>query len=135
LRSGLDVALRELADRASVSVTLDVPAGRWPALVESTAYFVAAEALANVERHASATHVSLRVGEISGSLRLEIVDDGVGGAAPSSGSGLDGLVHRVEASGGRLRIDSPSGSGTRLTVELPLDRATEPRDAIASTRP
>ena len=135
LQSGLDDALRVLADRASVPVTLSVPSGmRWPPLVESTLYFVAAEALTNVERHANATQAWLRVDEIGGTIRLEVVDDGVGSAAPSSGSGLAGLVQRVEATGGRLQIESPSGGGTRLIVELPLDRASEPRAAAAATQ-
>lgn len=127
LNDGLAEALRRIGENSSVPVVLDVPPGRWSTLVESTAYFVAAEALANVGRHAGASRVSVRVEEIRDVLLLEIEDDGVGGAIPSPGSGLEGLIQRVEATGGWLRIADRQGGGTRLTAELPIDRAASPQ--------
>jgi signal transduction histidine kinase len=134
LEPGLAEALRRVGERSPVPVTVDVPAGRWPAVVESTVYFVAAEALTNVAKHAAASRVRLRVEEVDGALRLEIEDDGVGGAARSAGSGLDGLVQRVEATGGWLRIEERDGGGTRLTAELPIDRVAS-LDALPASIP
>ena len=131
LEAGLAAALHGLAERLPVPVTVEVPPGRWPPIVESTAYFVASEALANVAKHARATHAWLRVDEVRGQLRLDVADDGIGGAVPSSGSGLEGLTQRVEATGGRLRIGDRDGGGTRLTAELPIDRAAGPDGGLA----
>jgi signal transduction histidine kinase len=118
--AGLKPALEALAERSSVPVQLraDVD-GRLSPLVEATAYFVAAEALTNVAKYASASSVELSAVQKDGWLQLMIRDDGVGGADPSEGSGLRGLVDRVAAVGGRLSIDSLSGRGTRLVAEIP----------------
>ena len=119
---GLGPALRTLARRSSVPVELQVGTkGRLPERIEVAAYYVVAEALANVAKHAGASVVQVDVDADDGLLRLAIRDDGVGGADPASGSGLVGLKDRVEATGGTLRVESSRGQGTRLLVELPAD--------------
>jgi signal transduction histidine kinase len=123
---GLGPALRTLARRSSVPVELQVGMeGRLPERVEAAAYFVVAEALANVAKHARASAVRVEVGADDGLVRLDIRDDGVGGADPARGSGLVGLKDRVEATGGTLRVESPPGQGTSLVVRLPI-RAGQP---------
>ena len=118
---GLGPALEELASRATVPTdVLGVPEERLPARVEATAYFVVAEALANVAKYAEATHAGVRVDHQDDRLVLEIRDDGVGGADPTAGSGLRGLADRVGALDGRLEVDSAPGWGTRIRAELPL---------------
>ena len=116
---GLEAALPELASRSSVPVELRVDAGRAPAAVEAAAYFVCAEALTNVAKYAGATRVTIDARREPGRLVVAIADDGAGGADPARGSGLRGLADRVEALGGRLRVESPPGAGTRLEAELP----------------
>ena len=119
---GLAVALRELAERSPLPVEIAAPSERFPAPVEAAAYFVCSEALANVAKYGNASRVRVRVAREDGQLTVEVVDDGVGGADPSAGSGLRGLEDRVEALGGRLSVESPQGSGTRLLAELPIER-------------
>jgi signal transduction histidine kinase len=117
---GLAPALRSLAARAPVPVELvGEPGGRVPAAVETAAYFVVSEALANVAKYAEAEQATIRLERANGRLLVEVSDDGVGGAAPSTGSGLHGLADRVAALDGTLTIVSPRGGGTRVTVELP----------------
>jgi signal transduction histidine kinase len=116
--AGLGEALTSLARRAPIPVELRVCPDPLPSAVEATAYFVTAEALANVAKHASATKVSVLVRHVDGRVSVEVEDDGIGGADPA-GSGLSGLRDRVEALDGRLRIDSPCGYGTRLEVAIP----------------
>jgi len=87
--------------------------------MEASAYFVVAEALTNVVKHARATRATVRVAADDGVLTLEVRDDGVGGANPE-GHGLMGIADRVDALGGRLRIESADGDGTVLTARLPL---------------
>jgi signal transduction histidine kinase len=89
--------------------------------VEVAAYFVASEALANAAKHAHATVIHVHLEARDGIARLEIRDDGVGGAKPGGGSGLIGLSDRVEAIGGTVELTSPAGSGTSLLVELPIE--------------
>ena len=129
---GLAAALPGLAGLCPVPVSLDVPRGRFPAGVEAAAYFVCAEVLANIARHAGATAAALRAWEQDGRLYVEIADDGAGGAVIGDGirvggsvggSGLRGLADRMAALGGTLAVDSPPGSGTRVTAELPLPGA------------
>jgi signal transduction histidine kinase len=121
---GLAAALEALAARAPVPVDVSgVPSTSVGVEVEAAAYFVTAEALTNVTKHARAQHASVRLSLERGCLRVEIRDDGVGGADASTGSGLRGLRDRVDALDGRLEVVSPPGEGTRLMVELPLDRA------------
>ena len=93
---------------------------RLPEQIELAAYFVASEALANVAKYANATWVSVRVWRGDGHVSIEIVDDGVGGADETRGSGLRGLVDRVEALDGSLQLTSPPGHGTTVTAQLPL---------------
>jgi signal transduction histidine kinase len=116
---GLGPALASLADRSPVPVELDFALrGRLDATVESTAYFVTSEALANVAKHAAATTAWVTVNAGTGRLWVEITDDGAGGADPN-GVGLQGLADRVAALGGRLDIDSTPGSGTRVRAVVP----------------
>jgi signal transduction histidine kinase len=117
---GLGPALQELAYVAPVSVEFAVALKeRLPEAVEAAGYYVVAEALANVAKYASATAVSVRVGRLNGRLRVEVTDDGVGGADPARGSGLRGLADRVEALGGAFAFESQPGEGTRLQAEIP----------------
>ncbi len=116
---GLDAALSALAARSPVPVALsvDVPA-RPPASVEANAYFIVAEALTNVAKHAGARTASVDVRSTDGVLRIQVADDGHGGADPA-GSGLAGLADRAAAVDGTFSVVSPSGGGTIVTVELP----------------
>jgi PAS domain S-box-containing protein len=117
---GLVPALEALALRAPLSVqlelSLDTPLTEQ---LEAAAYYVIAEALANVQKHAGARHAIVRATVEPNELLLEVVDDGVGGA-DEGGFGLRGLADRVEALGGRLTLDSPPRSGTRLRAHIPL---------------
>jgi signal transduction histidine kinase len=97
-----------------------VPAERLRPEVESAAYFVTAEALTNVAKYACATEAEVRVSLEHECLRVLVRDNGVGGADPSTGSGLRGLHDRVDALDGHLEVDSPPGGGTTVTVEIPL---------------
>jgi len=116
---GLAAAIAALADRTplQVNVAVDVPR-RPPRAVETAAYFVVAEALANTGKHAQATKVDIAAREEDGDLVVEIVDDGVGGAN-DAGNGLRGLVRRVEALDGRLEVVSPAGEGTTIRAVIP----------------
>jgi signal transduction histidine kinase len=117
---GLAVAVESLAAHAPlpVALTLDV-SGRLPERVEVAAYYVVSESLANVAKHARATRATVSLERQSGRLVVEVVDDGVGGADTERGSGLRGLADRVEALGGRLRVWTPLGGGTRVQAEIP----------------
>jgi signal transduction histidine kinase len=117
---GLREALAELAAQAAVPVRVDAPTGRFPTPQEAAAYFVCSEALANVGKYADASGVSIEVVRSGPSLVVRVTDDGKGGADPADGSGLRGLMDRVEALGGRLSISSPAGAGTLVVAELPL---------------
>ena len=118
---GLGPALKALARRSAIPVDLDIPRqARLPERVEVAAYFVISEALANTAKHAHAATARVRV-ELSDSvLKVQIRDDGVGGADPSRGTGLTGLTDRVEALGGRLDVSSHPGEGTQIKADLPI---------------
>jgi signal transduction histidine kinase len=117
---GLGAALRSLAERSTVPVTiLAVPEQRLDEPVEVAAYFVVSESLANVAKYAQASAVRVSVTRRDGEAVVDIEDDGVGGADPTRGSGLRGLVDRVQALDGRVRIESPAGHGTRVHAEIP----------------
>jgi signal transduction histidine kinase len=117
---GLAVALKTLAARAQVPVRLTVDLdGRLPERQEVAAYYVVAESLTNVAKYACASSAAVEVRQVGGRLVVEVVDDGVGGADTRGGSGLRGLADRVEALGGRLRVWSPAGGGTRVEAEIP----------------
>jgi signal transduction histidine kinase len=118
---GLHAALEALAARAPVPVQVSgVPSEPLPPPVEAAAYFVTAEALTNVAKYAQANECDVNLAVEDGRLRVEIRDDGVGGADPTRGSGLLGLRDRVEALDGSLEVDSPPGEGTAVVVELPV---------------
>jgi signal transduction histidine kinase len=118
---GLRGGVQDLASRHRVPIDVVVPHERLPAEIEASAYFVVAEALTNVAKHARAEHVEVTVLVDDVALRIEVCDDGMGGAR-LEGSGLLGLRDRVAAFGGELRVVSPPGGGTRLTATLPLSR-------------
>jgi signal transduction histidine kinase len=121
-QGGLGPALKGLARRSSLPVELDVGAlERLPQPLETAAYYVVSEALANATKHASASVAEVRLEARDGTLHVSIRDDGVGGADPSHGSGLLGLIDRVEALGGTFAVTSPPGHGTSMVVELPLE--------------
>ncbi len=120
--AGLGAAIRSLADRSVVpTVVATLPDRRLPPPVEATAYFVISEALANTAKHASADRAVVHASCDGSVLRVEVSDDGVGGADRAGGTGLEGLNDRVAALGGRLMVDSPRGQGTRIVAEIPLD--------------
>lgn len=116
---GLPAALAELAERSPVPVRVSVPPERLARAIEAAVYFVCSEALTNIAKYAHATRADVRVEGREGMVRAEVIDDGVGGA-DSTGSGLRGLTDRVEALGGRLRVYSTPGRGTRLVADLPI---------------
>ncbi len=117
---GLRPALEALAGRAPVPVELDEPpAERLPPAIESTSYFVVAEALTNVARYANASRAHVSVSRRNGRIEVEVKDDGVGGADPEGGSGLRGLADRVAALDGRLEVISPPGAGTVIRAVIP----------------
>ena len=122
LEHGLRTALVALAERTPVPVDVRMADRRYDTELESTAWFVCAEAVANAVKHAGAGQTLVEVSPRDGHLVLAIADDGCGGADFGRGTGLRGLADRVEALGGRFRLDSPAGGGTRLTAELPLGR-------------
>ena len=117
---GLAVALEQVAALAPVPVQLQVAIDeRLPEPIEIAAYYVVTESLANVAKHARAATASVEVRRTRAGLLVEIVDDGVGGADSERGTGLRGLADRVEALGGRLRVWTPQGGGTRVEAEIP----------------
>ena len=122
---GLADALAALAKDLPLPVDINVASTRLPQRVAVAAYFVCAEALANIAKHAAAAHVAVAVTVGDGRVRVEIADDGVGGADPTHGSGLRGLADRVETLGGTLRVESVPGRGTRLAAEIPLGGQAE----------
>ena len=117
---GLEDALTVLAKGFPVPVQVTVAGDQVPTPVAVVAYFVCAEALANVAKHAVASRVAVSVTARDGLVRVEVEDDGVGGADPGRGSGLRGLADRVETVGGTLQVASVPGQGTRLAAEIPL---------------
>jgi signal transduction histidine kinase len=123
LRAGIDA----LGSRTPVPVAIDVSVDQLPAPVEATAYFVVAEALTNVATHSTAEHAEVDARIEDGMLRVQVHDDGMGGAGPD-GTGLVGLADRLAVLDGRLEVDSPPGGGTRPTAAIPLPR----RDRSAS---
>ena len=107
--------------RLDLPVDVDIPAERFPAEIEASAYFIVAEALTNVVKHARATRAEVRASVEDGMLRVEVRDDGIGGADPR-GHGLVGMGDRVAALAGRLEIESPPGAGTTVVATLPIPR-------------
>jgi signal transduction histidine kinase len=119
---GLGPAIAELGRRCTVVTRVNVELAERPTqLIESTVYYVVSECLANVTKYSEATGCEVTVvGDADGRLRVVVADDGVGGADPASGSGLRGLADRVDAVGGTMRIESPRGGGTVVTIDLPV---------------
>ena len=117
---GLAAALASLAKEAPVRIEVVVPDARLPAEVEAVAYFLCSEAFANIAKHASASRISVSVTTADGWVKVEVKDDGLGGADLARGTGLRGLADRVEALGGTLCVESPAGGGTRLAAEIPI---------------
>ncbi|MGR2753101.1 histidine kinase [Agromyces arachidis] len=133
-QGGLALAVPELAGRCPVPVEVDVQAdGALPELVESTAYFAIAESLANIAKHSQATRAWVRARIEDDEVAIEVRDNGVGGASLDHGSGVLGIADRIEAVGGTLELVSPPGSGTTVTVRMPLHApATEGAAASGS---
>jgi signal transduction histidine kinase len=117
---GLRNALVGLGRRSALEVTVDAPDGRLPASVEVALYYVAAESLANVAKYAGIDRASVTVTVTETEATLTVVDEGAGGADPGDGTGLAGLVDRIEAIGGRLEVHSPAGGGTTVVAVAPL---------------
>lgn len=131
---GLGFAAEDLVDRLPVPAELHLGAiGVLPASVSSTAYFVVAEALTNVVRHAAATKVVVRLDEMDGTLMIEVTDNGRGGASREGGTGLRGLVDRVDVLGGTFTLFSPVGSGTTISVRLAVSRDADHPTADSPT--
>jgi signal transduction histidine kinase len=118
---GLATAIEVVAARSSVPIRLlELPSMRLDDTAEATAYFVFAEAVTNAQKYARASTIWVRATVVGGVLRIEVVDDGIGGAVQSPGSGLQGLSDRVEAVGGGLTIDSIAGHGTQIAAAIPV---------------
>jgi signal transduction histidine kinase len=119
LDDGLGHALRQLAARSQLRTRVEVTSERFDDRIETAAYFVASEALANAAKHAGAATVAIAATRRNGSLVVRVRDDGVGGAVPSEGSGLAGITDRIAALGGSVSVTSPPGEGTLIVAELP----------------
>jgi PAS domain S-box-containing protein len=122
---GLRSAVESLTARLPLVVSLDLTPERFGSALEAAAYFVIAEGLTNVIKHASTDEASVHVSRAGWNLLIEVRDDGAGGADPCHGSGLRGLEDRVEALNGTLTLSSPPGLGTRLRIELPLPASAD----------
>ena len=122
IERGLFAAAAELTDRIPIRTELEVPAtaDRLPPSTEHAAYFVVAEALTNAVKHSNASKLTVRLVRNKGELRIDVRDDGVGGAAPT-GSGLRGIADRIDVLGGTLSIESPPGGGTHLVAVMPCE--------------
>jgi signal transduction histidine kinase len=121
---GLAEAIKSLALRSSIPVRLlEVPQSRLDETGETVGYYVVAEAIANALKYSEASFIQVRATASGGSLRIEILDDGVGGAAERPGSGLEGLRDRAEAIGGNMELVSRAGFGTSIVVTIPATTA------------
>jgi signal transduction histidine kinase len=120
LHNGLRTGIDAFVSRLELPVKADVLAQRLPADVEASAYFIVAEGLTNVVKHARASRATVRASVDAEVLTVEVRDDGVGGADPS-GHGLMGIADRVAALGGDLRVDSPTDAGTALVAMMPVE--------------
>jgi signal transduction histidine kinase/PAS domain-containing protein len=118
-RGGLRAGVDAVVTRLDLPVHVNVPAERFPPEIEASAYFIVAEALTNVVKHAHAAHAEVRASMQHGMLHVEVRDDGIGGADPE-GHGLVGIRDRAAAFGGLLKLESPAGGGTLVAATLPL---------------
>jgi PAS domain S-box-containing protein len=137
-KRGLGPSLRALARKSPIKVDLDIDIESRPAeAIETAVYYVASEALTNAAKHSQASTISVAVATSDDLLRATIEDDGIGGAEASAGSGLVGVIDRIEALGGRFAIDSPVNAGTRISIELPLvlQLSDDAARAIEASRP
>ena len=116
---GLKAGVDAVVARLNLPVGVDVPADRFPAEIEATAYFIVAEALNNVVKHANAAHATVTASVENGRLRIQVQDDGVGGARPD-GSGLLGLADRIAVLDGELRVESTADGGTLVVADIPV---------------
>ena len=116
-RSGLQAAVTAILERLDLPTDVDIPDERFPAEIEANAYFIVAEALTNIVKHADATRAEVRASVEDGMLRVEVRDDGIGGADPRNG--LVGMGDRVAALRGRLELESRPGAGTTVVATLP----------------
>jgi signal transduction histidine kinase len=119
MQGGLRAGVQALASRMPIPVDIDVSRTRLPPRVEATAYFIVAEALTNVAKHAHAGRVSVAARVEDGTLLLRVSDDGVG-SARTDGTGLLGLADRLAVLDGRLRVESPPDGGTVIAAEIPV---------------
>jgi signal transduction histidine kinase len=121
IERGLCAATEDLADRMPLPIRLEVPddIGALPAAVESTGYFVVAEALTNAVKHSQAHELAVRLAMAHGRLEIDVADDGVGGATIRGEGGLHGIADRLDVLGGTLLVESPAGRGTRMHAEVP----------------
>jgi signal transduction histidine kinase len=126
-QGGLAGALKGLTSRSPVPVELRAPLARAAPAAEAAIYFTVAEALTNIAKHARATLVRVEVDLHNGVLTARVEDDGVGDAAATPGSGLDGLTHRLDALGGTLLVHSPPGGGTIIRAHVPSRPQAGPR--------
>jgi signal transduction histidine kinase len=120
---GLDAAISAVASNIPINTTINVDVNneRFQPIIESTAYFVAAEAMTNIVKHAEATEIAVAIRLEGDNLVVEVTDNGKGGADPQNGTGLIGLASRVEALDGTLVISSPAGGPTILKAEIPCE--------------
>ena len=125
-RGGLRGGIDAVVERLDLDVKVDLPPERFPAEIEASAYFIVAEALTNVVKHAHAESAAVSARIDAGMLQVEVRDDGIGGADPS-GRGLVGVNDRVTALGGQFSVESPAGGGTVMTATLPISAV--PADA------
>jgi signal transduction histidine kinase len=118
---GLYGAVQELAEEIPIPTRLELNPADQPLSppTETAGYFLVAEAFTNAVKHSRACELQLRIAGNNGRLRIEVADNGVGGASQGAGTGLRGIADRIEALDGRLWLDSPAGGGTRVVAELP----------------
>jgi signal transduction histidine kinase len=130
---GLGSAIRSVALRSTIPINvIEVPAGRVDESAEAAAYYVFAEAVTNAQKHSRASSIGVRATAGPRTVRIEVVDDGVGGATDAAGSGLQGLRDRVQAAGGAFEVESISGRGTRIVAVIPMSDA---RSRVGRPRP
>ena len=122
LQVGLAETVRTMAGRYTVAIDVDLPAGRFGDDAELTAYYVIAESITNVIKHARASRITVRGEKSGGWLRVTVSDDGTGGANANAGLGIRGILDRVHGIGGEAELHSPPGQGTLLTASIPYER-------------
>jgi signal transduction histidine kinase len=116
---GLDQAIKDIAERHSVPIDVDLPPGRFTDAAEITAYYVIAEAITNAIKHARAKRITVTGRDASGALEIIVTDDGRGGASIAAGTGIRGILDRVRAVGGDVDLHSPAGHGTQIRAQIP----------------